>query len=414
MKVAVLGSGGREAAIAWKLKDEGSVKEEDLVSLSCGAVDTADFEALRRFCISEGVQLLIVGPEDPLVKGVVDAFEGSDIQVFGPHKRAAVLEGSKIWAKDFMKRHSVATADFCSFTSLEEAQDFVRKGDGRVVVKYDGLAAGKGVTVCSTPSQACTALEGLWDKYGKGCRVLIEERLEGLELSLVGVTDGKTVQLLSPSQDHKRAFENDEGPNTGGMGAYCPLPFWSKDLEEQIQERIIQPTLKGLQKEDLEFSGVLYFGVILSEEGPKLLEYNVRFGDPEAEVILPALRSSLLSLILSSFDGSLSEQTLTFHPGVFLDVVLASEGYPENPQIGRKIQGLDQLDAKALVFHAGVERDGGELFTKGGRVLNVVGHGRDFEEASSFVYGECKKISFEGMHYRKDIGAKAYSMQPLT
>ncbi|RKY49304.1 MAG: phosphoribosylamine--glycine ligase, partial [Candidatus Neomarinimicrobiota bacterium] len=332
-KIAILGSGGREHALAWKLGLD--VGEENIFVIPGNGgtpnnrlLDPMDFRALKTFCESERIDWLVVGPEDPLAQGIHDVFQGSFTRVFGPSGAAAQLEASKIYSKQFMKKYGVATAR-CLYASAErETQDFIRSLKGQVVVKYDGLAAGKGVTVCNSESDALEAIAALKKKYGKNATYLLEERLNGREMSVIGMTDGQTIRLFLSSQDHKQAFEGDKGPNTGGMGAYCPVPWYTPAMAEAVRKNIIEPTMQGIREEGFEYRGVIYFGIMMTPEGPKVLEYNVRFGDPETEVILPALKSSLAELI----DGALSGRLDTVHPqfyrDTFIDVVLASGGYP--------------------------------------------------------------------------------------
>tara|TARA_B100001248_G_scaffold241598_1_gene208333 strand:- start:2105 stop:3367 length:1263 start_codon:yes stop_codon:yes gene_type:complete len=411
MKVAVLGTGGREHAFVWKLMQD--LPEEDVFLLPGNAgvncsypIDVSDFKALEQFCCEQGVGLIIVGPEAPLAEGIVDYFRKTDIKIFGPSQEATQLESSKIWAKQFMERHGVATAGFWSFERIEDAYPCVASLEGNLVVKYDGLAGGKGVTVCSSTQEAHTALKQLQDKYGNEVPFLIEERLEGEEVSVIGFTDGKSFSALLPAQDHKRALEGDCGPNTGGMGAFCPASFCDERLLSHIDATIIQPTLKGIAAEGLDYKGVIYFGVMMTPLGPRLLEYNTRFGDPEAEILLPALQTSFLEVVQACLEQRLSAMPIAMHPGYFVDVVLTSDGYPGDYTTGKPIVGLEQLDSETLVFHAGTRWEGESLVTAGGRVLNIVCKGDTLEQAIDKVYRECSKIHFEGMTYRKDIAHK--------
>lgn len=411
MKIAVLGSGGREHAIAWKLSQENSVKEVFQIPGQQGFVnsiplDIYDFSAVKEFCLNNFIDLVIVGPENLLAKGIVESFEGTGIFVFGPGKEASKLESSKIWAKNFMKKYGVETADFLSFKHFLEAENFILERDGNVVIKYDGLAEGKGVSVCSCLEEAILSVKHLHEIHGQEASFLVEEKLVGEELSLLAFTDGKECKFLIPSQDYKRAFDQNRGPNTGGMGAYCPLPFWNEQIEEEIREKIVDPTLRGLYEESLYYCGVIYFGIILTKQGPKLLEYNVRFGDPETEVVLAALKSDLLPLIMACFQGKLKEVEMSFYPGTFIDVVLASKGYPKAYKTGYEITGLEKLSEDTLVFYGGVEKGKKTLRTKGGRVLHIVVQGENLEDASEKVYQECRKIHFNGMFYRKDISKR--------
>ena len=411
MKIAIIGSGGREHALAWKLAQ--SVGKENIFCLPGNGgtwnnvpVDVMDFKAIGQFVKEREIDLMVVGPENPLAAGIVDYFADAPVQVFGPGKKAALLEGSKIRAKRFMKKYGVATADFWMLENGDDIEQVIDETDGNVVIKYDGLAAGKGVFVCSSAQEAYDALQELKHRYGQTAPFFIEQKFSGQELSIIGFTDGKSFKLLQPSQDHKPAFDGDKGPNTGGMGAYCPVPVCTDEVLRQIQNDIVQPTLRGIQAEGLDYHGVIYFGIMLTAKGPKLLEYNVRFGDPETEVILPALKSDLLELIQASLNETLEKVKVEFNDGSFVDVVLASGGYPGSYEKGKEITGIEKLSDDILIFHAGTKRDGEKLVTSGGRVLNVVAHAPTLEQAIEKVYGEIPKIHFDGMFYRKDIGKK--------
>jgi phosphoribosylamine--glycine ligase len=411
MKIAIIGSGGREHALAWKLSE--SVGKENIFCLPGNGgtwnnvpVDVMDFSAIADFVGREGIELIVVGPENPLAAGITDFFADSAVRVFGPGKQAARLEGSKIWAKRFMKKYGVATADFWMVENGDDIEQVIEGLEGQVVIKYDGLAAGKGVFVCDSVKEAYAALDELKHRYGATAPFFIEQKFRGQELSIIGFTDGKTFKLLQPSQDHKPAFDGDKGPNTGGMGAYCPVPVCTDDVLRRIQTEIVEPTLKGIAAEKLDYHGVLYFGLMLTEQGPKLLEYNVRFGDPETEVILPALQTDLLSLIQASLDETLETVSVSFNQGFFVDVVLASGGYPGSYEKGKEITGLENVGDDILVFHAGTKRVGDKLVTSGGRVLNVVAQAPTLAEAIDRVYREVPKIHFDGMFFRKDIGKK--------
>ena len=422
MKIVVLGSGGREHALVWKLAQ--SVSPKDIYTLpgnggipNSVAIDLADFDDVKQFCQEKHVELVIVGPEAPLAQGIVDYFANTGpstslrtgIKVFGPSQNAARLESSKIWAKQFMAKYGVATGDFQVFTNPADAQKLIHKLQGDLVIKYDGLAAGKGVYVCSSENEALEALDDLLKNYGKDAPFLIEQKLTGAEISVIGFTDGKHVQLLRPSQDHKQLLDGDTGPNPGGMGAYCPVTFLTDAMMKDIMTSVINPTLKGLQGEHLDYKGAIYFGLMMTDQGAKLLEYNVRLGDPEAEVILPAMKSDLVQLILSCFDGTLKDYTMEFNPGFFIDVVLVSGGYPKSYAKGYEITGLKRLSKETQVFHAGTALKNGKLVTSGGRVLNIVAHGADLASTIEKVYQECKLVEFKDIYYRKDIGKRNLS-----
>ena len=411
MNIAVIGSGGREHAISWKLGQSSRAGTVYVLPGNGGTENNApiapnDFDGIKGFCEENNVELIFVGPEDPLANGIVDYFAGSAIRVFGPDKQAAQLEGSKIKAKQFMKKYGVATADFWLPADAEEIRQIAQELDGQAVVKYDGLAAGKGVFVCSSNTEVYEAVDEIHRRYGDGAPYLIERKMSGQELSVIAFTDGRNIKMLLPSQDHKPAYDGDKGPNTGGMGAYCPVPFFDEALKRKIEEEIVNPTLTGLQAEKYNYKGVIYFGLMITEDGPRLLEYNVRFGDPETEVILPALKTDLLELVLAALDGRLEQIEMEFNDGYYVDVVLASGGYPGSYKKGKEIHGLDNLSDGTLAFHAGTKRDNGRLVTTGGRVLNIVAHGKDLGTAIDTAYSECAKVHFEDMFYRKDIGKK--------
>ncbi len=413
MNVAIIGSGGREHVLAWKIRQSPLAGEVFVVPGNGGtspnlAVAPGDFDALAEMCRRHRIDLLVVGPEAPLVEGIRDHFRGSEVMVFGPSKAAAQLEGSKIFAKRFMSRHGVATAEAERFEAPAAARDLVASRGGEVVIKYDGLAGGKGVFVTSSVAEAHEALDTIADTYGPDSPLVVEERLHGQEISILGITDGETIKLLTPSQDHKQRFANDEGPMTGGMGAFCPVPGCDEALMERIVADVVTPTMRGIAREGLDYVGVLYFGLMVTREGPKLLEYHVRFGDPEAEAVLPKLESDLLALIRACFDGSLSDRKLSFHPGFFVDVVLASDGYPGRYPTGVPITGLDEVLPDCLVFHAGTRRDGDQVLTSGGRVLNVVARGATLDRAIERAYRQADQIAFETKALRRDIGRREW------
>ena len=411
MKVAIIGSGGREHAIFWKLSQSKLVEKVFVLPGNGGTennvdIDINDFEQILHFCRHNTIELLFVGPEDPLANGIVDYFQDTPVMVFGPEKRAAFLESSKIWSKNFMQKYGVATADFWEFDNATESFGKIAELNGNCVIKYDGLAAGKGVFVCSNEAEAKNAVCEITKKYGKNSPFLIEEKLIGKELSLLAFTDGKNYQLLLPSQDHKQLLDGDKGPNTGGMGAFCPVPFYDENLKLQIEKEIIIPTMQGISNENFNYKGVLYFGVMITEAGPKLLEYNVRLGDPETEVVLPSLKSDFAELILACFEGSLKKYQVKFSENYFVDVVLASGGYPHQYEKNYGISGLQNVDENTLIFHAGTQKTDGKILTNGGRVLNVVCKGETLQKAIKNVYAECEKIQFKDVYYRKDIGQR--------
>ena len=411
MKVAILGSGGREHALGWKFAQ--SLGEENVFILPGNggtnnnvAIGVNEFDKIKKFCEEKDIELLFVGPEDPLANGIVDYFEDSSVRVFGPDKRAAQLEGSKIFAKKFMGKYGVATAEFKEFDDIDASLSYIKELGGNLVVKYDGLAAGKGVYVCSSDEEALNAVKEIKEKYGAEAEWLIEEKLTGQEISIIGFTDGKDIKLLLPSQDHKPAYDGDKGPNTGGMGAFCPVPFADEALIDEIKKSIVEPTLKGLQGEKFNYKGIVYFGIMMSQNGPKLLEYNVRFGDPETEVLLPSLKSDIAALVNACFDGTLKDFQTEFNGGYFVDVVLASGGYPGSYKKGVEIHGLQDVAQDTIVFHAGTKIVDGKTVTSGGRVLNVVAQDDTLSGAIEKAYQACEIIKFNEMFYRKDIAKK--------
>ena len=418
MNIAVIGSGGREHATAWKLSQSKLADKVFVLPGNGGTennvdVDVNDFEMILNFCRHNTIQLIFVGPEDPLAAGIVDYFADTPINVFGPDKAGAQLEGSKIYAKRFMQKYGVATGAYQEFGGGKKdccqqltifPKDTIEKMNGNCVIKFDGLAAGKGVFVCSTKEEALAAIDEIHQKYGEEASYLIEEKLEGDELSILAFTDGEDYQLLLPSQDHKQLLDGDKGPNTGGMGAFCPVPFYNEELKKQIEKDIIKPTMNGIKAEGFNFKGVVYFGLMITKSGPKLLEYNVRLGDPETEVVLPAMKSDLAELLLSCFDGTLKDYIMEFNEGFFVDIVLVSGGYPAEYKKGIPICGIKE--DQELIFHAGTKKDNFNLETSGGRVLNIVAHGDTLEEAIDKAYERVNDFYFEDMFFRKDIGRR--------
>jgi phosphoribosylamine--glycine ligase len=420
MRVLVLGSGGREHALAWALAASPLGPEVICAPGSDGIgrdvrvepLDLGDPDAV--LARARGADLVVVGPEDPLVAGVADRLEEAGIAVLGPRRDAARLEGSKSFAKEFMARHSVPTADYRTFDDPDEAERYVAARGGRVVVKADGLAAGKGVTVCDDADDARRAIhEAMRERrFGAaGQRVVVEERLEGEEASFYAVSDGERFCLLAPAQDHKRALDGDRGENTGGMGAYSPAPVVTPEVERRILERVVRPTLDGMREEGFPYRGVLYVGLMITDGDPFVIEYNVRLGDPETQPMLFRLESDPLPALLAAAQGRLdsaAEKELRFgDPSVC--VVLASSGYPRSYPRGIPIHGLDALEAfpDVKVFHAGTRFEGGTWQTAGGRVVGVTARGPTIEEARRRVYEAVARISFEGMQYRSDIAARA-------
>lgn len=415
MKILVLGSGGREHAITWKLQQSHLVEKVYTMPGNGGTEnniihDLNDFEGIEKICVEKEIDLIFVGPEAPLANGIVDYFRKTDIKIFGPDKKASQLEGSKIFAKKFMEKYGVATADFKVFghksDNGHDLDSIIRHCNGNCVIKFDGLAAGKGVYVCDCDIDARNAISELRVKYGEHVAYLIENKLIGKEISILAFTDGKQYKLVIPSQDHKQLLDGDRGPNTGGMGAYCPVTFFDQRLKDDIVQHIIDPTMKGIQSEGFDYKGVIYFGIMITEDGPKLLEYNVRLGDPETEVIMPAMSTDLTGLVLSCLNGTLDSFDLYFKTDYFVDVVLVSGGYPQSYSKGFEIEGLEKLDHDTLVFHAGTKWNKGDLVTSGGRVLNIICKATTLKDAVKKVYKEAEKIYFPEIFYRSDIGKR--------
>ena len=416
MKVAVLGSGGREHALVWKLSQSERIKELFCVPGNPGIAQLAkcvplplhDHQNLIHWANKEGISLTIVGPEDPLSNGIVDSFQAAGLKIYGPNQKAAQLESSKTFAKQIMQFYGVPTAKSASFTELSLALRYVEENGAPIVIKADGLAAGKGVTVATSIGEAEVALRASLEKnrFGEaGSTVLIEEFLDGEEMTLLSFVSGPDYLTMVPSQDHKPVFDGDQGPNTGGMGAYSPVPHLEKWLPE-IEKTIIEPMVKGLQQEDIDFQGILYTGLMITEDGPKVVEFNVRFGDPEAQVILPRLQNDLLEILEASTEGNLSAIKLTWKQDACVCVIAASGGYPGQYKTGFPISGLNAA-VDEMVFHAGTKIVGTNLVTNGGRVLNVSLLGESLAQARSRAYESLQNIHFEDLHYRTDIASKA-------
>lgn len=418
MKVLVVGSGGREHALVWKLAQSPNVSRvycapgnAGIAQLAeCVPIGVNDFANLADFVKRTGIELTVVGPEEPLLHGIVDFFEEQSLPIFGPNKAAALIEGSKTFAKDLMEKYSIPTGAYQSFTSYDAALAYVREQGAPIVIKADGLAAGKGVTVALTLAEAEEALHAMMvdDVFGGAAsRVVIEEYLAGEEMTLLSFVDGETVIPMVPSQDHKPAFDGDKGPNTGGMGTYSPVPHMDESIVGQAVESIVIPTAKAMVKEGRPFRGILYTGLMITDKGPKVIEYNARFGDPETQVVLPRLASDLAAIFLAAATGKLAECEVAWKPEAAVCVVMASEGYPGSYPKGCEITGLPANTDEAMVFHAGTAAENGRIVTSGGRVLGVTALGSDLYEAQRKAYDTVKQISFAGAHYRTDIGAKA-------
>jgi phosphoribosylamine--glycine ligase len=420
MKVLIIGGGGREHAIAWKLAQSPKVDKiyctpgnagiADIAE--CIEVDTADFAALVDFVKYEWVDLTIVGPEDPLSKGIVDVFEREGRRIIGPTRAAAQLESSKIYAKDFMRRYRIPTADYKVFSSYIHAEDHIRMTGAPVVIKADGLAAGKGVVVASTIDEALAAVRMIMKERAFGAagdRIVVEKCLQGEEASFMAFTDGETIVPMVSAQDHKRVFDGDKGPNTGGMGAYSPAPIVTPELQELVMEKVMRPTIAGMKSEGIRYKGILYAGLMIDKGQPYVLEYNCRMGDPETQPVLYRLETDLLDICLALTDGKLAELPVVWKPEPAVCVVLASGGYPGAYEKGDVIEGLEKVKGmqNVTVFHAGTASKDQRFVTNGGRVLGVTALGTDIREARDRAYEAIDKISWNGMHFRKDIAFRA-------
>jgi len=426
MKVLIIGSGGREHALAWKIKQFPFVDEIYCAPGNGGTsliaeninINAMDIDNLLNFAKKEDIGLTVVGPEAPLVAGIVDRFERAGLKIFGPNAELARLEGSKVFAKEMMRKFGIPTADFVIFSDPVKAKEYVNQKGAPIVIKADGLAAGKGVFVAQSVEEAQGAVNVIMvdKKFGPaGDKVVIEECIKGEEVSMLVFTDGDSIVPLVSSQDHKAVFDNDRGPNTGGMGAYAPAPIVTGTVFDKIMKKIFYPLIVGLKKESLPYKGILYAGLMIKDGEPYVLEFNVRFGDPETQVILPKLKTDLTEVILATIDNKLNGISLEWDERFCLCVVLASGGYPANYSKGKEIKGLEKLKdmEDILIFHAGTKAVSGpshaiyNFLTNGGRVLSAVGLALDVKEAQKKVYDAIENIEFDDMHYRKDIGDKA-------
>lgn len=418
MRVLVIGSGGREHALVWKIRRSPLVKKVYCAPGNAGIareavcvdIPASDIRRLLHFAAKEKIDLTVVGPEGPLVAGIVDEFEANGLPIFGPNQRAAELEGSKAFTKEFLARQRIPTAAAQIFTDLAAAKKYVTTARYPLVIKADGLAAGKGVVICDEPAQAAEVLRQMLQQhlFGEaGHKVVVEEYLTGEEVSLLALSDGEHLLYLAPAQDHKRILDGDEGANTGGMGAYAPTPFLDAATLTRIRQEIMEPTIRGLAHEDRPYRGLLYAGLILTSSGPKVLEYNCRFGDPETQVILPLAASDLVEAFMAAINGRLDQCTWRQHSGATAGVVIASGGYPGKYNTGEVILGLDDRhDKDVIVFHSGTTAADGRLVTAGGRVLTVTAWGPDLPAAIAKAYQSVGKITFNGAYFRRDIGAK--------
>ena len=420
MNVLVLGSGGREHALSWKIAQSSLCEKLFIAPGNAGTAQlgenvniiTTDFESLKTFVIDNEIDMLVVGPEDPLVKGIYDFFKNdevlSEVCVIGPSQEGAQLEGSKEYSKQFMQRHDIPTAAYDTFTkdSIKEGYDFLETLSPPYVLKADGLAAGKGVLIIDNLEKAKRELKAMLvdAKFGDASsKVVIEEYIDGIELSVFVLTDGNNYKILPSAKDYKRIGEGDKGLNTGGMGAISPVPFADKFFIERVEDRIIKPTIKGLQEEEIEYKGFIFIGLMNVNGDPKVIEYNVRMGDPETEVVMPRIKSDLLNLFKGISNGTFGEQDFYVDEDVATTVMLVSGGYPENYEKGKGISGLEEVE-NSIVFHAGTRKEEDKVLTNGGRVMAITSIGRTIEDALSKSYENADKVKFDGKYYRKDIG----------
>lgn len=421
MKVLVVGGGGREHALVWKIAQSPRVREifcapgnAGIASLAhCVSIGAEDVRGLVDFASREKIDLTVVGPEAPLTLGIVDEFSAAGLAIFGPSARAAAIEGSKVFAKQLMAKYGIPTADFAVFAEPAAARRYISQKGAPIVVKADGLAAGKGAVVCRTVEEALFAVEEIMVKgvFGEaGRQVVVEEFLEGEEASVLAFTDGETVIPMLPAQDHKQVYDGDRGPNTGGMGAYAPAPVCTPEVMRAVEEQILRPAVRAMAREGRPYRGVLYAGLMITPQGPKVLEFNARFGDPEAQPLLVLMASDLVEVMEAVLEGRLAETQVRWHEGAAVCVVLASGGYPGPYRKGLPISGLEEAASRhpdVVVFHAGTALAEGKVVTAGGRVLGVTARAASIEEAIARAYAAAGEISFEGMHYRRDIGQKA-------
>ncbi|PLS08438.1 phosphoribosylamine--glycine ligase [Neobacillus cucumis] len=419
MKVLVVGGGGREHAIVWKLSQSPKINKlycapgnPGIAELAeCVSIAVSEIEKLADFAKKEQIDLTFVGPEEPLSLGIVNFFKEQELTIFGPSKEAALIEGSKAFAKELMMKYQIPTAKYAAFTNYEEALAYVRSEGPPIVIKADGLAAGKGVVVAKKFEEAEEALKSMMKEvtFGSaGARVVVEEFLEGEELTLLSFVNGATVKPMVPAQDHKPVFNNDKGPNTGGMGTYAPLPHIESSMIDRIIQEIVEPTAKAMVEEGYPFEGILYTGLILTKEGPKVIEYNARFGDPETQVILPLLETDLLDILIASSEGELEKIEVNWTEKSAVCVIMTSGGYPGPYKKGDVIKGLEQIEYPTIVFHAGTSEKDSEILTNGGRVLGITAIGDNLREARDMAYKSVGKIYFSNAHFRTDIASKAF------
>ncbi len=417
MKILVIGSGAREHSLVWKLSQSPRVTKLYVAPGNAGTgliaenlgIQATDIHALTHVAKEKKIGLAVVGPEVPLAAGIVDLFQGRDIPIFGPDREATKIESSKVFAKELMQKYGIPCAKSRIFSSYREAKDYTSSQKPPIVVKADGLAAGKGAIVAYSIDDALNALSAIMQDRilgSAGDQVLVEECLEGKEVSLLALTDGKAVVPMVPACDYKRVFDGDQGPNTGGMGAYSPPNFFDTEMMNMVKETILEPAVRAMAKEGKPYKGVLYAGLMVTDDGPKALEFNARFGDPENQVMMPRLESDLVEIMLAVIEGRLDEIKVEWSDEACVGVVVASGGYPGSYKTGFPITGLDMVDKDILVFHAGTRAEGGVIYTDGGRVLTVTARGKSIVEAKEKVYGNLPRIRFQGCHYRKDIAQR--------
>ncbi|HIX15046.1 MAG TPA: phosphoribosylamine--glycine ligase [Candidatus Hungatella pullicola] len=418
MKVLIVGSGGREHAIAWKVAQSPKVEKIYCAPgnggiaeyAECVPIGAMEFERLAEFAKDKEIDLTVIGMDDPLVGGIVDVFEREGLRVFGPRKNAAILEGSKAFSKDLMKKYNIPTAAYETFDSPKKALAYIETAKMPIVLKADGLALGKGVLICNTLEEAQAGVKTLMmDKqFGSaGDHIVIEEFMTGREVSVLSFVDGKTIKIMTSAQDHKRAKDGDQGLNTGGMGTFSPSPFYTEEVDKFCREHIYQATVDAMREEGREFKGIIFFGLMLTTDGPKVLEYNARFGDPETQVVLPRMKNDIVEVFEACIDGTLDQVELEFEDNAAVCVVLASDGYPESYKKGYLVYGLEKFKTMEgyYVFHAGTKRnEEGRIVTNGGRVLGVTATGKDLKEARANAYEAAGWIGFENKYMRHDIG----------
>lgn len=420
MKVLVVGGGGREHALVWKIAQSPEVDtvycapgNAGIAELAeCVDINSTDIISLRKFAVNNEINLTVVGPEAPLCEGIVDAFEARDLRIFGPPEKAARLEGSKVFSKRLMERHNIPTATFRTFDSAERAKAYVDMVGAPLVVKADGLAGGKAAIVCESVEEAKRAVNRIMieGEFGDaGDQLVIENCLEGEEASVLAFTDGHSIAILPTSQDHKAAYDGDEGPNTGGMGAYCPARVLSDELQNIVERDIIIQTIHAMNREDRPYRGVLYAGLMMDDDMPNVLEFNCRFGDPEMQPLAMMLKSDIVPILMATTDGTLKDAEIEWHDGAAMCVIMASGGYPKDYETGKIIRGLDRVRDMddVMVFHSGTRRSGDHVVTDGGRVLGITARGDTINEAHNLAYEAVDKIDFSGAHYRTDIGYRA-------